>query len=137
MKRNITAGIAILFLLFTKTGAAQTDTLPPPYATKSVMNFSNVTGWKEGETPVASEGFTVTRYADGLQNPRWMYVLPNGDVLVAEANTPHGFFEKAGAAIIGANKSNDMRKSANRITLLCDTDKDGRPDVRTTFFERS
>ncbi|MCC6286305.1 MAG: sorbosone dehydrogenase family protein [Chitinophagaceae bacterium] len=135
MKQNITVSTVIIFILLTKPGAAQTDTLPPPYATKSSMNFSNVIGWKEGETPVAPEGFTVAMYADGLQNPRWMYVLPNGDVLVAEANTPHGFFEKVGAAIIGANKSNDMRKSANRITLLRDTDKDGKPDVRTTFLK--
>jgi len=135
MKQNHTIYIAVLFLLFIKTGIAQTDTLPPPYATKSTMNFSNVLGWKEGETPVAPEGFIVTKYADDFQNPRWMYVLPNGDVLVAEANTPHGFFEKVGAAIIGANKSNDMRKSANRITLLRDTDKDGKPDIRTIFLE--
>ncbi|PVD52323.1 L-sorbosone dehydrogenase [Terrimonas sp.] len=135
MKQNHTIYIAVLFLLFIKTGIAQTDTLPPPYATKSTMNFSNVLGWKEGETPVAPEGFIVTKYADDFKNPRWMYVLPNGDVLVAEANTPHGFFEKVGAAIIGANKSNDMRKSANRITLLRDTDKDGKPDIRTIFLE--
>ena len=111
------------------------DTLPPPYATSSATNFSNVIGWKEGETPVAPEGFIVTKYADSLQNPRWMYMLPNGDVLVAESNTPHKFFEKVGAAIIGANKSNDMRKSANRITLLRDTDGDGKPDTRTTFLK--
>ena len=111
------------------------DTLPPPYATSSATNFSNVIGWKEGETPVAPEGFIVTKYADSLQNPRWMYMLPNGDVLVAESNTPHNFFEKVGAAIIGANKSNDMRKSANRITLLRDTDGDGKPDARTTFLK--
>ncbi|MFT3751033.1 MAG: sorbosone dehydrogenase family protein [Agriterribacter sp.] len=135
MKQNILISVAVLFLLSIKTGSAQTDTLPPPYATKSTMNFSNVKGWKEGETPVAPEGFTVTKYADGFQNPRWMYVLPNGDVLVAEANTPHGFFEKIGAAVIGANKSNDMRKSANRITILRDTDKDGKPDMRATFLE--
>jgi len=117
------------------TKQTSSDTLPPPFATKSTMNFSNVIGWKDGETPIAPEGFAVAKYADSLQNPRWMYQLPNGDVLVAEANTPHGFFEKIGAAVIGANKSNDMRKSANRITLLRDTDKDGKPDVRTTFLE--
>lgn len=111
------------------------DTLPPPYATSSVMNFSNVIGWEENKTPVAPEEFSITRYADSLQNPRWMYVLPNGDVLVAESNTPHSFFEKVGAAVIGADKSNDMRKSANRITLLRDADKDGRPDIRTTFLK--
>lgn len=116
------------------TPVKATDSLPAPYATKSVMHFSNVVGWEEAEAPVAPEGFAVTRYANGLQNPRWMYVLPNGDVLVAESNTEHGLIEKAGAAVIGANKSNDMRKSANRITILRDTDKDGKPDVRETFL---
>ncbi len=111
------------------------DSLPAPYATSSSMNFSNVTGWKEGEAPIAPKGFLVTRYADGFQNPRWMYVLPSGDLLVAEANTPHGFLEKIGAAVIGANKSNDMRKSANRITLLRDSDHDGVPELRTTFLK--
>ena len=111
-----------------------TDSMPEPYATKSVMHFSNVVGWEGTEAPSAPEGFVVTRYADSLQNPRWMYVLPNGDVLVAESNTEHGLVEKAGAAIIGANKSNDMRKSANRITILRNTDKDGKPDIKEDFL---
>ncbi|MBU7578174.1 MAG: sorbosone dehydrogenase family protein [Flavihumibacter sp.] len=111
------------------------DTLPPPYATRSAMNFSNVIGWKKDQAPIAPAGFNVTRYADAFQNPRWMYQLPNGDVLVAESNTPHGFLEKMGAAIVGANKSNDMRKSADRITLLRDINQDGFPDQRTVFLE--
>ncbi|MBV4356741.1 PQQ-dependent sugar dehydrogenase [Pinibacter aurantiacus] len=112
----------------------QKDTLPPPNATKSHMNFSNVKGWKDGTKPIAPEGFTVDLYYDGLQNPRWLYVLPNGDVLVAESNTHHGFFEKIGAAFVGANKSNSMKKSANRITLLRDADHDGKPEVKETFL---
>lgn len=109
--------------------------LPPPHATPSVMNFSHVMGWKDGETPKAPRGFTVTQYADGLQNPRWLYQLPNGDVLVAESNTPHSIPEKVGAAIIGANKSNDMRKSANRISILRDADGDGQPELKEIFLE--
>ncbi|KYP16333.1 MAG: L-sorbosone dehydrogenase [Flavihumibacter sp. CACIAM 22H1] len=99
------------------------------------MNFSKVIGWKDGETPQAPEGFTVTRFAHNFQNPRWMYQLPNGDILVVESNTPHSWLEKLGAAVIGANKSNDMRNSANRITLLRDTTADGIPDLRTSFLE--
>ncbi|MDI3321951.1 PQQ-dependent sugar dehydrogenase [Pinibacter soli] len=114
--------------------AQQKDTLPPPNATKSHMNFSKVKGWKDGAKPIAPEGFTVELYYDGLQNPRWLYVLPNGDVLVAESNTHHGFFEKIGAAFIGANKSNSMKKSANRITLLRDADHDGKPEIKETFL---
>lgn len=135
---TIAAGVLITSAAFAQQENSvinSRDTLPAPFATPSAMNFSNVIGWKEGETPVAPDGFIVSKYADSLQNPRWMYMLPNGDVLVAESNTPHSFFEKLGAAIIGANKSNDMRKSANRITLFRDSDKDGIPDLRTTFLE--
>ncbi|MGN6492420.1 MAG: PQQ-dependent sugar dehydrogenase [Agriterribacter sp.] len=114
---------------------AVADTLPPPFATKSTMNFSNVVGWKENEKPVAPAGFTVSKFADSLQNPRWMYQLPNGDLLVAEVNTEHNVIEKVGAAIIGANKSNDMRKSAKRIILFRDKNKDGVPDQKEVFLD--
>jgi glucose/arabinose dehydrogenase len=123
-----------LCCLFFQAVSAQ-ESLPRPYATRSAMNFSNVIGWKDGKTPIAPEGFKVTKYADAFQNPRWMYQLPNGDVLVVESNTPHGLLEKVGAAVIGANKSNDMRNSANRITLLRDTNQDGIPEQRSTFLE--
>ena len=63
------------------------DTLPPPYETKSVKNFSKVIGWKDGTTPVAPPGFTVTKFADGLEHPRWIYVADNGDIFIAESNT--------------------------------------------------
>jgi len=115
--------------------AQQKDSLPPPHATKSHTNYSNVTGWANHEKPVAPEGFTVSLYADKLQNPRWIYVLPNHDVLVAESNTNHGFFVKIGAFFIGASKSNSMKKSADRITLLRDADNDGVPEIRTTFLK--
>jgi glucose/arabinose dehydrogenase len=113
-----------------------TDSLPPPYATKSAMNFSNVIGWKEGRTPTAPTGFTVTKYADKFENPRWMYVTPNGDVLVAETNSNHSVLEKIGGRIIGASKSNNLSNGIDRITLLRDTNKDGIPDMRTTFLTK-
>src|SRR5215217_7143917 len=69
-----------------------TQQLPQPYATKSSVKFSNVIGWKDGKMPTVPQGFTVTKLADGLDNPRWIYVAPNGDILVAESNTePKGF----------------------------------------------
>lgn len=117
-----------------QTKKALTDTLPPPNATKSSMNFSNVIGWKDEETPKAPEGFTVTRYATGFANPRWLYVAPNGDVLVAESNSNHSFLEKIGAHIIGASKSNDLHNSADKITLLRDKDKDGIPEEKFTLL---
>lgn len=110
--------------------------LPEPFATKSVSNYSNVIGWQEGETPKAPHGFSVTKYADGFQNPRWMYVTPNGDVLVAESNSNYGILKQIGATIIGAGRSNNLKRSADRITLLRDTNKDGLPDVRETFLTK-
>lgn len=111
------------------------DSLPPPHATKSYINFSNVIGWEEGQTPKAPEGFQVTRYADGFENPRWMVVLPNGDVLVAESNSNHSLTKKIAAVIAGAHQSNNLRKSADRITLLRDADGDGIPEIRHAFLD--
>lgn len=110
--------------------------LPEPYATKPVSNYSNVKGWDDGKTPIAPEGFTVTKYADGFENPRWMYVLPNGDVLVAESNSNYSILKQIGATLIGAGGSNNLKRSADRITLLRDTDKDGFPDIRETFLTK-
>lgn len=116
-------------------GASDTIALPKPHATKSKKNFSKVQGWENGRMPVVPQGLRVDRFAEGLQNPRATYITPNGDVLVVESNTPHPWYEKIGAVIIGANKSNSMKNSANRITLLRDTDGDGMPDVRQIFLE--
>jgi glucose/arabinose dehydrogenase len=127
--------LSLLLLHFAPVLPAQdTANLPPPYATKSHMNYSNVKGWAPGETPLVPAGFRVDLYADGLENPRWMYALPNGDVLVAESNSNHSFFTKIGAAIVGASKSNSMKHSVDRITLLRDADHDGIPEFRSVFL---
>lgn len=114
----------------------KTDTinLPAPNATKSKMNFSKVQGWDNEKTPDAPDGFKVSRFADGFENPRWMYVTPNGDLLVAESNSNHTFWEIIGGYLVGASKSNSLRHSADRITLLRDENKDGIPDKRETFL---
>ena len=127
---------AILFFLLSISLSllAQKDSLPPPHASKSSMNFSNVVGWKNGEKPVAPGGFSVTLYAEGFDNPRWLYQTPNGDVLVAESNGKHSLLQRIGAPLVGANKSNNLHKSANRITLLRDTDKDGIPEIQQPFI---
>ncbi|MBC7903069.1 MAG: sorbosone dehydrogenase family protein [Gemmatimonadaceae bacterium] len=113
--------------------AQQSDTLPAPYATKSSMNFSNVIGWDD-KKPVAPEGFIVTKYAEGFDHPRWLYVLPNGDVLVAESNSNYNLVEKIGGTIIGASKSNNLNKSADRISLIRDADKDGIAETKEIFL---
>jgi len=101
-------GFSVLLTGVSAQGKKDLPMLPDPYATKSTMNFSNVIGWKDGEIPYAPPGFKTEAYATGLENPRWIYQLPNGDVLVAESNSNHPFPEKVGAAIIGAAKSNSM-----------------------------
>ncbi len=90
------------------------DSLPAPYATESVRNGAKVLGWPAGKKPVAPAGFKVARYADGFNNPRWIYVGPNGDIFISEAKT-------------GLNP-------ANRITLLRDANKDGKPELRKVLI---
>ena len=101
------------------------DTLPPPFATKSVRNESKVIGWPEGKTPVAPAGFTVTKFAVDLDNPRWIYVADNGDIFVAEAKKLKGV-KKLGAKISG---------NTGRITLFRDANKDGVFENRYVFAE--
>lgn len=93
-------------------------TLPPPFATKSAERSPEVIGWPADKAPIAPPGFVVKRFADGLAYPRWLYVLPNGDVLVSEARS-------------GWQKG----KSPNRIMLLRDADHDGVAELKTTFAE--
>lgn len=98
----------------TVTTAIGAISLPPPYATPSVRNNSHVTGWPEGKTPAAPSGFKVTVFADKLDNPRWMYLAPNGDLFVAEADT--------------------KARSNNSILLFRDADHDGMPELKKVFL---
>lgn len=117
------------------TATGQVVDLPAPFATKSSVTFSNVIGWPEGKTPIAPEGFTVTKFADGLNNPRNIYIAPNGDILVAEASTEAGAMKKVKGVISGKDKSQNLGNSANRITLFRDQDGDGKYELKTTFLE--
>nr|WP_295376526.1 sorbosone dehydrogenase family protein [Pseudoxanthomonas sp.] len=98
------------------------------------VNIAPAVGWPEGATPAAAEGLAVQAFARGLDHPRWLYVLPNGDVLVAETNAPpkpgekgglRNWFMKRTMAKAGAGVP-----SANRITLLRDADGDGIAETR-------
>jgi len=102
--------------------------LPAPYATASARNNSKVIGWPAGKTPIAPAGFTVTKFIDGLDNPRWMYVAPNGDIFVAMANTIGDGFTKT------ASLSKPASQSSNTILLLRDKDGDGTPEVKQVFL---
>ncbi|HET6993347.1 MAG TPA: sorbosone dehydrogenase family protein [Chitinophagaceae bacterium] len=90
------------------------DSLPPPYATKSASKRSEVIGWKKDQLPVAPDGFVVSKFADNLQHPRWIYAATNGDVFVSQA---------------------DKDKSANNILLFRDKDKDGVYETKTVFLK--
>lgn len=113
--------------------ASNAPNLPKPYETKSSTNFCKVIGWGDHK-PVAPKGFKVTKYADSLKSARWVYQLPNGDILVAQANHELGFVKQVGATIIGASKSGHTGGSPNKITLLRDANKDGIPEIRTEFI---
>lgn len=116
------------------TAKKRTD-LPEPYATKSHRNFSQVIGWENNSSPIAPEGFTVRKFGEGYHNPRWIYVLPNDDVLVAETKNEHKGLVKVGAVIVGADKSESKSDDMRRIILLRDVDKDGNPDLQTIFLQ--
>jgi glucose/arabinose dehydrogenase len=115
--------------------ALNADSLPAPFATKSTSNFSRVIGWREGETPIAPEGFSVTKFADKLDNPRWVYAADNGDIFVAESNTILSGLMKLGASISRKIKTQNYGESANRITLFRDSNKDGIAESRFVFKE--
>jgi glucose/arabinose dehydrogenase len=121
-------------------GTGPDPELPPPRETLlPTVDIAPARGWPAGAAPVAATGLGVTAFADGLDHPRWLHVLPNGDVLVAETNAPprpedakgiKGWvmrlvMKRAGAGV----------PSANSITLLRDTDGDGVADSRSAFLE--
>ncbi|RYX93897.1 sorbosone dehydrogenase family protein, partial [bacterium] len=90
--------------------------------------------WPAGKTPIAPAGFTVTKFADKFINPRNIYVAPNNDIFISEANTEVKGVLRLGAEVLGVSKAERLDESANRITLLRDTNNDGTPDLRTTFL---
>jgi glucose/arabinose dehydrogenase len=119
----------------TANGSKNEVALPEPFATKSVKNFSKVIGWTAGRTPQAPEGFKAEKFADGLRNPRWVYVAPNGDVFVTESNRDAKATEKLAARVSGKDKSQNIGESANRITLFRDGDKDGNYESKSTYLQ--
>jgi len=115
--------------------------LPEPKSSfLPTLNISSAIGWPEGGKPKAAQGLEVTAFASGLDHPRWLYELPNGDVLVAESNAPPKPEDKQGglrAWIQGIvmKQAGARTPSANRITLLRDADGDGTAELKTPFLE--
>ncbi|WP_223504498.1 PQQ-dependent sugar dehydrogenase [Pseudomonas sp. GL-RE-29] len=121
-------------------GTGPSPKLPEPNKTlMPTVNIAPAIGWPDGAKPVAASGTQVAAFAEGLDHPRWLYVLPNGDVLVAETNAPpkpddgkgiKGWVMKKVMGRAGAGVP-----SPNRITLLRDKDHDGIAETRTVFLE--
>ena len=109
--------------------APRTQVLP-------TIETANPIGWQAGEAPTPAPGLAVAAFARGLDHPRWLYRLPNGDVLVAESNSP----PREGGGVTGLVMRRLMSKagaggpSANRITLLRDRDGDGVAETKTPFM---
>ncbi len=106
------------------------------------VKVADAVGWAEGQAPVAAAGLRVQAFASGLDHPRWLYRLPNGDILVAESNAPpKPEAMKDDGGIRGWIQGLFMKKagakapSANRITLLRDADGDGVAELKTPFIE--
>ena len=125
--------------LTVSAGTGSDPTLPPPHPTAiPTVHIAPARGWRTGETPQAAPGTQVAAFASGLAHPRWLYVLPNGDVLVAETNAPpkpdddsgfRGWFARWMMRRAGAGAP-----SANRITLLRDTRGSGVADQRSVLL---
>lgn len=104
------------------------------------MKIAEVVGWREGETPAVPEGLTITAYAQDLANPRTVHTLPNGDVLVVQSRAPSGKPVPRPKDLIRgwimsmAHGGGGPQKESNLITLLRDSDRDGRVEERTDLL---
>ena len=144
--------VVIGALLLTLAACAERATLPVAAGTGPhpilpaprreiipTVNIAPAKGWPAGVTPVPGSGMRVTAFASGLNHPRWLYVLPNGDVLIAETNAPQrpGNAKGVKGWIMGLamKRAGASVPSANRITLLRDTTGNGVADLQTIFLE--
>src|SRR5476651_1015439 len=118
-------------------GSAPVVPVAKPQGALPTLKMPTARGWSDGQKPVAAPGLKVNAFATGLKHPRWIEVLPNGDVLVAESNqvaTPvRNVFGYAMQATM--RRARALGVSANRITLLRDIDGDGVAEKREIFKE--
>ncbi|XPG48280.1 sorbosone dehydrogenase family protein [Variovorax sp. KK3] len=128
-----------------EAGVGPTPQLPAPNKTLvPTVKVAEAVGWTDTAGPTAPNGFTVTALARNLDHPRWVYTLPNGDVLVVESNKPpkpessdDGLFKKLRGKVMGMvqKRAGATAPSANRITLLRDANGDGTAEVRQVFMQ--
>lgn len=126
-------------LPITRTEGKDPLLVEPDSETIPTVSLADTIGWQAGEAPTAAAGLSVSRFAEGLDHPRTMLTLPNGDVLVAETGSPRqggsggvtGFFMGLAMKFVGAGDA-----SPNRIVLLRDADGDGRAEGRFVLREK-
>lgn len=119
-------------------GTGPAPKLPPPSSRMiPTVNVATAVGWPQGAKPLAAQGLSVEAFARNLDHPRWMYVLPNGDILVAETNAPprdtgslKGWIMSYFMARAGAGGA-----SPDRISLLRDADNDGLAEHKSTLLQ--
>lgn len=137
---TVVVGCGDTATLAVSDGTGPNPSLPPPRETLiTTVNIAPAKGWHDGAAPIAAQGLSVAAFATGLDHPRWLFVLPNGDVLVAETNAPpkpedgkgiKGWIMRRVMARAGAGVP-----SANRITLLRDSNGTGVAESRSVFLE--
>ena len=118
-------------------GSAPLVPVAKPQGSLPTLKMPTARGWSDGQKPVAAPGLKVNAFAAGLKHPRWINVLPNGDVLIAESNQVAGPIRSVFSYAMQATmrRARALGVSANRITLLRDTDGDGVAERRETFME--
>src|SRR5260370_4265289 len=119
-------------------GSAPMVPVAKPQGAIPTLKMPTARGWTDGQIPVAAPGLKVNAFASGLKHPRWIEVLPNGDVLVAESNQVAGPTRSVFSYAMQATmrRARALGVSANRITLLRDTDGDGIAEKHQVFMER-
>src|SRR3954451_617808 len=153
MSQSIVFRISASFLVISVAACGESATLPVEKGFGSnptlpepnpiwipTVNIASAKGWPSGGKPAAAPGLSVSAFATGLDHPRWLYVLPNGDVLVAETNAPPKPQDARGLRGWVQRKvmkrAGSITPSANRITLLRDTTGAGAADQRFTFADK-
>lgn len=143
----VLAAIAF-FVLRSNAGPGKGGNMAPVFGTapsipeaisqgnRPTLKTPNIKGWADNQTPDVAVGLKVTAFARGMEHPRWIYVLPNGDVLVAESASLPGRITQLMdlARNFVMRRVGAIRKSANRIILLRDADGDGVPEIREVFL---
>jgi glucose/arabinose dehydrogenase len=137
----LAASLAVSGLVYAQElpGVGPDPKLPKPNSSLlPTVNIAPAKSWPEGGKPSAAIGLNVTAFATGLDHPRWIYTLPNGDVLVAETNAPPKPAEtgiKAWFMKLAMRRATGAAQSANRIRLLRDADGDGVAEVNKVFLK--